>query len=60
MTKPHALKLLKSGYFKIQALARDMYQDNAPDDTKRMRLNWKIKQESIGEEEINFLEKILK
>lgn len=60
MTKPQALLLLNSGYFNLTALAKDMYKDEADANAKRMRLTWKIKQKSIGEVEIKFLEKLFK
>ena len=59
MTYTQALRLLTSGYLNIQAISKDMYSDDVSDNTKRMRLAWRIKQGSIGELEISFLEKIL-
>ena len=59
MTKSKALTLLRSGLFNLQYVARKIYRDNAPINSKRMRLAHRIKTESLPDEDVKKFEQLL-
>lgn len=59
MTKSKAITLLRSGLFNLQYVARQIYDDNKPVKTKRMRLVQRVKTEALTDEEVKMFERLL-